>query len=101
LFFFARSLSDPLLDGSRTQAKKNIELAAPTLFQTVFIFLTIVFVLSQAYLLWETLRATVPALLINYPTISWGFALIYLVAGIALAVVDLMTALGPVGSDQK
>jgi hypothetical protein len=98
LVFLTRGLNGLVLDGIRKRTRKDAELPSPAFFHTVFLLLTLVFVPSQVYLLWTTLRTTVPALLANYPTISWGFALIYLVAGMALSTVDLLTAFGPTGN---
>ena len=90
MVFLARNMNGLVADAIRRRAKKDVELPAVALLHTAFLFLTLVFILSQVYLLWTTLKVTVPALLVSYPTISWGFALIYLVVGIAASFVDLL-----------
>ena len=101
LVFLTRGLNGLVLDRGGKRADKGVEASSSMFFHTVFLLLTLVFVLCQVYLLWMTLKVTIPALLGSYPTISWGFALIYLVAGVAVAAVDLLTVFGPVRSGQR
>jgi hypothetical protein len=100
IVLLARGLNGLAVDVIRKRARKDVEVPSALLFHTAYIFLTLLFVLSQIYLLWTTLKITVPALLANYPTISWGFALIYLVAGIVVSVVDLLTTFRPIGKTE-
>ena len=70
-------------------AKANFE-ASLSFSKMAFTLLTITFLAAQVDVLWIYLKTTVPALLVNYPTVSWGLAVIYLVSGVAAAATEIL-----------